>query len=52
MNIQPIKSESDYQNALKRLEVVFDALNGTTESDEADVLGLIIDEYEKKTLSN
>ena len=48
MNIQPIKSESDYQQALKRLEVVFDALIGTPESDEADLLGLIIDEYEKK----
>jgi HTH-type transcriptional regulator/antitoxin HigA len=48
MNIKPIKSELDYQNALKRLEVVFDALNGTKESDEADVLGLIIDEYEKR----
>jgi len=32
---------------LKRLENVFDALIGTLESDEADILGLIIDEYEK-----
>ena len=48
MNIQPIKSELDYQQTLKRLEVVFDALIGTPESDEADLLGLIIDEYEKK----
>ena len=48
MNIQPIKSELDYQQTLKRLEVVFDALIGTPESDEADLLGLMIDEYEKK----
>jgi len=48
MNIQPIKSELDYQQALKRLEVVFDALIGTPESDEADLLGFIIDDYEKK----
>lgn len=48
MNIHLIKSESDYQQALKRLEVVFDTLIGTPESDEADLLGLIIDEYEKK----
>lgn len=48
MNIQLIKSELDYQNALKRLEVVFDSLIGTPESDEADVLGLMIDDYEKK----
>lgn len=48
MNIRLIKSESDYQQSLKRLEGVFDALIGTPESDEADLLGLIIDEYEKK----
>jgi HTH-type transcriptional regulator/antitoxin HigA len=48
MNIQLIKSDLDYQNALKRLEVVFDSSIGTPESDEADLLGLIIDEYEKK----
>ena len=48
MNIKPIKSEFDYQKALKRLEVIFDAQIDTPESDEADVLGLIIDEYEKK----
>jgi len=48
MNIQPIKSESDYRNGLKRLEVIFDAAIGSPESDEADVLSLLIDEYEKK----
>ena len=48
MNIQPIKSESDYRNGLKRLEVIFDAATGSPESDEADVLSLLIDEYEKK----
>lgn len=48
MIIKPIKSESDYKDALKRLEIIFDAAIGTPESDEADVLGLIIDEYEKK----
>ena len=48
MNIKLIKTEADYQTALKRLEIVFDAKTGTTESDEADILGLMIDEYEKK----
>jgi HTH-type transcriptional regulator/antitoxin HigA len=47
MNIKPIKSEADYKLALKRLEEVFDAPIGTLESDEADILGLLIDEYEK-----
>ena len=48
MNIKPIKSESDYREALKRLELIFDSSEGTPESDEADVLGLMVDEYEKK----
>ncbi len=48
MNIKLIKTEADYKTALKRLELVFDAKTGTTESDEADILGLMIDDYEKK----
>ena len=48
MNIKLIKTEADYQTALKRLEEIFDAKIGTTESDEADILGLMVDEYEKK----
>jgi HTH-type transcriptional regulator / antitoxin HigA len=48
MTIKPIKTEADYQKALKRLEAIFDAAIGTNESDEADILGLMIDEYEKK----
>jgi len=48
MNIKLIKTEIDYQEALKRLESIFDAPIGTTESDKADLLGLLIDEYEKK----
>lgn len=48
MNIKPIKTESDYREALKKLDILFDAPAGTPESDEADILALIIDEYEKK----
>jgi HTH-type transcriptional regulator/antitoxin HigA len=48
MNIKPIKSEADYKLALRRLEEVFDAPIGTSESDEADILGVLVDEYEKK----
>ena len=48
MNIKQIKTETDYLKALNRLEKIFDAAIATPESDEADVLGLMIDEYEKK----
>jgi len=48
MSITPIKTENDYKAALKRMELLFDAPINTPESDEADILGLLIDEYEKK----
>ncbi len=48
MNIKPIRTESDYRLTLDRLELIFDAEIGTPDSDEADILGLMVDEYEKK----
>ena len=48
MDIKLIKTESDYQMTLRKLEDIFDAPIGTLESDEADILGILIDEYEKK----
>jgi HTH-type transcriptional regulator/antitoxin HigA len=48
MSIKPIKTEIDYRMTLKRLEEIFDAAVGTPESDEADILGLLVDAYEKK----
>ena len=48
MHIKPIKTKSDYVAALRRLEEVFDAPRGTTESDEADVLAVLVDAYEKR----
>jgi len=48
MNIKPIKTEQDYQDALNRLDVIFDAKAGTTEGDELEILGLLIDDYENK----
>ncbi len=48
MDIKPIKSETDYKQVLRRLEKVFDAPAGTPESDEADILAILVDEYEKR----
>jgi len=48
MNIKLLKTEEDYQQALERLSDLFDAKIGTSESDEADVLAMLVDEYEKK----
>ena len=46
MNIKPIKTEKDYQKALKRLEVVFDARPGTKDGDELEILSVLIEKYE------
>lgn len=48
MDLKLIKTQTDYEKALKRLEEIFDAPIGSMESDEADVLALLIDDYEKK----
>lgn len=46
MNIKLIKSEQDYQLALKRLETVFDAPIDSVEGDEAELLSMLIENYE------
>ncbi|MEQ8533891.1 MAG: transcriptional regulator [Imperialibacter sp.] len=48
MKLKLIKTEQDYRKALERLDEIFDAKIGTPESDEADIIGLLVDEYEKK----
>ncbi|WP_310556146.1 transcriptional regulator [Flavobacterium sp.] len=48
MNISPIKTETDYNEALKKFEILFDASIGTPEGDEAEILAILIDEYENK----
>ena len=40
-----IKTEEDYQQALKRLEVIFDASIDSPEGDEAEILSIPIEKY-------
>jgi len=46
MNIKVIKNENDYQKALERLEVIFDAPIDSPEGDEAEILSILIEKYE------
>jgi HTH-type transcriptional regulator / antitoxin HigA len=46
MNIKVIKTEAEYNQALKRLEIIFDAPVDSPEGDEAELLGLVIEKYE------
>jgi len=48
MNIKPIKTDKDYQEALQRLDELFDAKIGSLKSDEADIIALLVDNYENE----
>lgn len=47
MNWKVIKTEQEYEQALARLELIFDAKKGSKEGDELELLSLLIDTYEK-----
>ncbi|MCI5122406.1 MAG: transcriptional regulator, partial [Candidatus Electrothrix sp. AUS4] len=48
MNIKPIKTEADYNEALKEAESLMDAAKDTPEGDRLDVLVTLIEAYEEK----
>jgi HTH-type transcriptional regulator/antitoxin HigA len=48
MEIKPIKTEKDYDQALKKLEFIFDASPNSKEGDEAEILSLLIENFENK----
>jgi len=48
MNIKPIRNKEDYQNALQRLDEIFDAKRGTEEGDELEILIILVDNYENE----
>lgn len=48
MEVKPIRTEQDYQDALNRLELIFDAQPDTKEGDEAEILSLLIENYENE----
>ncbi len=51
MNINLIKTENDYRQALERLESIFDAKKGTEQGDELELLGMLIEQYETEKFS-
>jgi len=48
MEIKPIKTEQAYYQALERLEKVFDMPADTPEGDEAEILSLLIENFENQ----
>ncbi|MYA03672.1 MAG: hypothetical protein F4Y37_03550 [Caldilineaceae bacterium SB0664_bin_22] len=48
VNVSPIRTEADYEAALARAAELMDALAGTPEEDELDVLADLIEAYEDR----
>ena len=48
MNIRPIRTDEDLRTALRGLDAVFQADEGTPEADEMEVLVTLIEAYENK----
>ena len=47
MEIKPLKTREDHQAALERLDILFDSPAGYPESDEADILAVLVEDYER-----
>ena len=46
MNIRPIKTESDYNDSIRRIEELWGAKRDTSEGDEFDLLCTLVESYE------
>jgi len=51
MDIKPIRTEQDYQTALKEIERLFEAVPGSSEGDRLDILVTLVEAYEAKHYS-
>ncbi len=51
MEIKPIRTEADYEAALKEIEALFDAKANTPEGDRLEVLSILVEAYENKHYS-
>ncbi|MEH2354806.1 MULTISPECIES: helix-turn-helix domain-containing protein [unclassified Nostoc] len=47
MELRPIRTQADYQEALREIELLFDAVPNTPECDRLDVLSTLVEAYEK-----
>lgn len=48
ISVRPVKTARDYQQALKRIETLMNAVSGTKAGDELDVLVTLVEAYEAK----
>ena len=48
VTINPIRTETDYQTALKRIDSLVDCEDGGKQADELDVLSILVENYESE----
>ncbi len=48
MEIKPIRTEADYEAALKKIEELFEANANTPEEDQLEILSILVEDYENK----
>ena len=48
MDIKPIRTKADYRAALKEIESLMNARDGTPEGERLDVLATLVEAYERK----
>jgi HTH-type transcriptional regulator/antitoxin HigA len=48
MDIKPIRSEADYDSALRRVERLWDSPKNSPRGDELDILATLIEAYERR----
>lgn len=47
MNIKPIKTELDYENTLRQIDILMDAKPNSKKFDELDILTTLVEVYEE-----
>ena len=48
MNLKPIRTAADYQQALKEIEQIFEAESNTPEYEKLDILTTLVEVYEQQ----
>jgi HTH-type transcriptional regulator / antitoxin HigA len=48
ISVSVIKNETSYKAALKRIQKIFNAKEGTPEAEELEILSILVEEYENK----
>ena len=48
MEIRPIRTENDHEEALRRIEALWGAVPGSAEADELDILATLVEAYERE----